>query len=228
MSKTAREICEDILRENTRYNIQHEILPSENAVAEHLLAHGDELTDVYEELHEKLHRRPHALQQFMGMLLSAQAHWSRNEIAKARRERDALEKVNIMIEEQARTQAALLEQRTGLHNTSGFSSGKLYHIRDAIEQANEGNGHYRTFLREPLLDLCGRYDLKYWPELSRCLLAIANDAANAKLEPTDPLTGAATFSNRPSTSDSVIGLPGLHRGPPRRVRRRAPAGLPSV
>ena len=33
---------------------------------------------------------------------------------------------------------------------------------------------------------------------------IANDAANSKLEPTDPLTGAATISNRASTSDSVM------------------------
>ena len=186
MSKTVREICEDSLRESIRYNIQNEILPSENAVAEHLLAHGDELTEAYEELHEKLHRRPHALQQFMGMLLSAQAHWSPDEIAKARSERDALEEVNAMIEKQARALAALLEQRTELHNTSGFSSGTLYHIRDVIEQANEGNGHYRTFLREPLLNMCGRYDLKYWPDLSHCLVANANDAANSKLEPTDP------------------------------------------
>ena len=206
MSKTAREICEDILCESIRYNIQHEILPSENAVAEHLLARGDELADVYEELYEKLRRWPRALQQFMGLLLSAQAHWSRDEIARARRERDALEEVNTMIKEQARTLAALLEQRTELHNTSGFSSGTLYHIRDVIDRANEGNGHHRTFLRERLLDLCGRYDLKYWPELSRCVLAIANDAANSKLEPTDPLTGAATFSSRPSTSDSVMGF----------------------
>ena len=91
MSKTAREICEDILCESIRYNIQHEILPSENAVAEHLLARGDELADVYEELYEKLRRWPRALQQFMGLLLSAQAHRSRDEIARARRYRDALE-----------------------------------------------------------------------------------------------------------------------------------------
>lgn len=204
MSKNAREICEDILRDNIRYNIENDILPSENAVANHLLTRGHDLVEAYEELHEKLRRRPHALHQFMGMLLSSQAHWSPEKIARARSERDALVEINSKIERQARMLAALLDQRTELHNTSGFSSRTLYHIRDVIDQANADNGYYKTFLREPLLNLCGQYDLKYWPDLSRCLLAIADDAANAELEATDPLTGAATASNRPSTSDSVM------------------------
>lgn len=204
MNKTARETCEDILRESIRYNTENEILPSECAVAKHLLARGEELAEAYDELHEKLHRRPHALQQFLGMLLSAQAFWSPDKIAEARSERAALEEVNAKIERQARALAELLDERTQLHNSSAFSSDTLYHIRDVIDLANEDNGYYRTFLREPLMALCGQYDLKYWPELSRCLLVIANDAANAKPEATDPLTDAATSSNRPSISDSVM------------------------
>lgn len=204
MSKTARDCCEDILRENIRYNTEHKVWPSESAVAMHLLARGDELVECYEELHAKLHRVPQSLQQFMGMLLSAQAMWSPDKIAKARGDRDSLKAINAKIEKRARTLAALLEQRTKLGNTSGFSSETLYHIVDVIDQAGESNGHYRSFLRQPLQNLCGRYDMKYWPELSRCLLIIADDAASAKIEASDPLTGAATTSNRPSTADSVM------------------------
>lgn len=203
MSKTARDTCEDILRENIRYNTEHEISPSENAVAERLLSRGDELADVYDELHEKLLRRPHALWQFMGMLLSAQAIWSPERIAEARSARDALKEINGKIEQHARALAELLKRRTQLHNTSGFSSDTLYHICDVIDAAGQGNGHYRSFLREPLQRLQGQFDLKYWPELSACLLVVAEDAADADVEATDPLTEAATTSSRPSTSDSV-------------------------
>lgn len=90
------------------------------------------------------------------------------------------------------------------HNTSGFSSCTLYHIRDVIDAAYKDNWHYRTFLREPLERLAGQFDLKYWPQLSKVMLAVANDAEHAEIEATDPLTEAATLSSRPSTSDQVL------------------------
>lgn len=204
MNKAARTVCEDILREKIRYNAENEVWPSESAVAEHLLARGEELSDAYEEIYSKLHRRTYALDQFMGMLLSAKALWSPDKIAKAREDRDVLKEINVKIENQARALAYLLQRRTDLHNTSGFSSETLYHIVDVIDRANEGNGHYATFLRKPLQELSGQYDLKYWPELFRCLHAIADDAASAIVEATDPMTDAATASRRPSTSDSVM------------------------
>lgn len=204
MNKTARSICEDILRENIRCNTENEVLPSESAVAERLLGRGEELAEAYDEIYSKLCRRTYALHQFMGMLLSAQALWNPEKIAKAREDRDVLKEVNAKIEKQARVLADLLQRRTELNNTSGFSSETLYHIVDVIDRANEGNGHYATFLRKPLQGLCGQYDLKYWPELFRCLHVIADDAANAIVEATDPMTDAATASRRPSTSDSVM------------------------
>lgn len=203
MSKTARDTCESILRENIRYNIENEILPSANVIAERLLSRGDELTGMYDEVYEKLHRRPHALRQFLGMLLTAQTFWNPERIAEARVARDALKEINGKIEQHARALAELLERRTQLHNTSGFSSDTLYHICDVIDAAGQGNGHYRSFLRAPLQRLQGQFDLKYWPELSDCLLVIAEDAADADVEATDPLTEAATTSSRPSPSDSV-------------------------
>ena len=44
----AREFFEDYLREQIRYNIEHNILPSENAVAGRMLSRGDELTEAYD------------------------------------------------------------------------------------------------------------------------------------------------------------------------------------
>lgn len=204
MSKAARDTCETILWEGIRYNQEHEILPSENAVARRLLDRGEELTEAYQEVYDKLHHRAHAVKQFMGMLLSVQTFWSPEKIAQARADREALVEINQKIERYARALAELLEERTRLHNTSGFSSRTLYHICDVIDRACEVNGHYRTFLRKPLQNLAGQYDLKYWPDLSHCLGAIAHDAAQAELEATDPLTEAATLSNRPSTSDQVL------------------------
>jgi hypothetical protein len=204
MSITARDTCEDILRKGIHYNILHKILPSENAVAERLLDRGDELAEAYQEVYDKLHCRPHALHQFMGMLLSVQAFWSPDKIAQARSDRAALVEINQKIERHARALAELMEERSRLHNTSGFSSRTMYHIRDVIDVANVNNGHYQTFLRESLEQLAGQYDLKYWPELSKVMMAIADDAEHAELEATDPLTEAATLSNRPSTSDSVM------------------------
>ncbi|WP_347554416.1 hypothetical protein [Robbsia sp. KACC 23696] len=73
---TPQAICENILIEGKRYNIEHEILPSENAVADRLLSRSLELKDAYEELHEKLHQHPPALKVFLDLLLSTAAFWS--------------------------------------------------------------------------------------------------------------------------------------------------------
>lgn len=50
MSKTARDFCETILREGIRYNLEREILPSENVVARRLLDRSEELTEAYQEV----------------------------------------------------------------------------------------------------------------------------------------------------------------------------------
>ncbi len=204
MNQIARDACEEILRKGIRYNILNNILLGENAVAERLLGRGVELTEAYQEVYDKLRRRPHALSQFLGMLLSLQAFWSPEKIAEARADREALAEINQKIERHARVLADLMEERARLHNTSGFSSRTLYHIRDVIDVASQDNGHYRTFLCGPLRHMAEQYSLKYWPKLDQVMLAIANDAEHAKLEATDPLTEAATLSNRPSTSDSVM------------------------
>ncbi len=51
-----QQACEAILIEGKRYNIEHGILPSENAVADRLLARGVELREAYGELYENCSR----------------------------------------------------------------------------------------------------------------------------------------------------------------------------
>lgn len=203
MSKSATEICEGILRRHIESNTQQDMLASETEVARRLLARSSELDEAYAEVYSKLHGKPYVLDIFMGMLLSLQAFWSREDIAEARRDRSALQEVNESIEQLASELAELLQRRTHLHNTSGFTSSTLYHVVDVIDRANQGNGFYSSHLRNKLLPLANQYDLKYWPGLAACLRVLAQDAAAAELEATDPLTEAATMSSRPSTSDSV-------------------------
>ncbi|WP_219847491.1 hypothetical protein [Burkholderia multivorans] len=115
---TPQAICENILIEGKRYNIEREILPSENAVADRLLSRGLELKDAYEELHEKLHQHPLALKVFQELLLSTAAFWNPEKITKARSERDDLANVNRQIASKAEELAELLSRlrrdRSGL------------------------------------------------------------------------------------------------------------------
>jgi len=131
-----QQACEAILIEGKRYNIEHGILPSENVVADRLLARGIELRDAYGELYEKLHPRPPALKAFLDLLLSTAAFWSPEKMAQARVARDELADVNRQIARKAEELAELLERRTDLNNTSGFSSETHYHVCDVIEAAS--------------------------------------------------------------------------------------------
>lgn len=196
-----QQACEAILIEGKRYNIEHGILPSENAVADRLLARGVELRDAYGELYEKLHPRPPALKVFLDLLLSTAAFWSPEKIAQARVARDELASVNRQIARKAEELAQLLERRTDLNNTSGFSSETHYHVCDVIEAASDNNYLFNSWVKDRLDALRGQFDLKYWPSLDQFLRELAADAENAGMEATDPLTAAATVASRPSRAD---------------------------
>lgn len=199
-------ICEDCLREEIRYNREHRILPSESAIADRLLNRGAEMKDVYEELHAKLHRHPPALTVFLGLVLSAAAFWSPDRIKEARSARDDLANTNRQIAKKAAELSELLERRSELHNTSGFSSDTLYHVCDVIEKASQHNYLFRSYVQEHLDVLRGQFDLKYWPSLSECAQVLASDAENTELTATDPLTAAATEATRSSKADFIKAL----------------------
>ncbi|MGB5784974.1 MAG: hypothetical protein WBH11_06305 [Stenotrophomonas geniculata] len=196
-----QQACEAILIEEKRYNIEHSIWRSKNAVADRLLARRVELRDAYDELYKKLHPHPSALKVFLDLLLSTAAIWSPEKIAQARVARDELAGVNRQIARKAKELAELLERRTDLTNTSGFSSETHYHVCDVIEAASEHNYLFNSWVKERLDALRGQFDLKYWPSLDQFLRALAADAESAGMEATDPLTAAATVASRPSRAD---------------------------
>ena len=168
-----QQACEAILIEGKRYNIEHGILPSENVVADRLLARGIELRDAYGELYEKLHPRPPALKAFLDLLLSTAAFWSPEKMAQARVARDELADVNRQIARKA----------------------------DVIEVASEHNYLFNAWVKDRLDALRGQFDLKYWPSLDQVLRQLAADAEKSGMEATDPLTAAATAASRPSRAD---------------------------
>jgi len=196
-----QQICEHLLLEGKRYNIEHHILPSENAVADRLLGRGIELKDAYEELHGKLHAYPPALEVFLGLVLSTAAFWNPEKIQEARAGRNDLASVNQQIAEMATELAMLLERRSNLHDTSGFSSDTHYDVCGVIEAAARNNYHFKSYVRQKLAALRGQFDLKYWPSLGEVMHELSFDAEKAVIEATDPLTAAATAATRSSKAD---------------------------
>ncbi len=195
------DICEAILQEGKAYNIEHKILPSENVVVDCLLARRIELTEAYAELHEKLGFRPPALKVFLDLLLSTAAFWNPERNAESRADRERLEAVNEEIAEKAAALARLLDERDDLHNSSGFYSSTHYHPLDLVEGASAENYLYKSYVQKPLAELRGRYDLKYWPSISKCLWVLSCDAEHSKVQASDPLTEAATRATRKSLAD---------------------------
>lgn len=194
-------ICEEILRSGIRYNIEHQILPSENAVAERLLSRRAELIDVYNELHEKLHDQCRALESFLGTLLSAAAFWSPDKLAATRKGKERLEVVNREIATKAADLAGLLDERSDLHNHSQFYTDTHYDVCGVIEAAARDNYLFDSWVREKLANLSGQFDLKYWPTLGDFVRELATDADKASALAADPLTAAGTSALRPSLSD---------------------------
>ena len=196
-----QQVCENLLLEGKRYNIEHHILPSENAVADRLLARGVELKDAYDELHGKLHARPPALQVFLGLVLSTAAFWNPDKMQEARAARSDLANVNQQIARKAEELATLLDQRSDLHDTSGFRRGTRYHVGDVIEAASRNNYLFQSYVQEKLAALRSQFDLKYWPSLGDFMRELASDAEKAEMAATNPLTAAATAATRPSKAD---------------------------
>lgn len=201
LADEARETCETILREDKQQNLELKILPSRNLVIDRLLLRRVELGEAYVELHDKLGRHPPALTIFFDVLLGAAAFWNPAKVAESRQGRRRLETVNAMIADRAADLAELLREREALHNHSGFAGDTPSHIGDVIESAAERNPWFNSWLRKPLGALRGQFDSKYWPEIHEVIDAVGLDAKAAALEPTDPVTAAATTGPRGSLAD---------------------------
>jgi hypothetical protein len=201
----ARRICEEHLQEQIRYNLEHKILPSENSVAERMLASGNALQRFYGEIYPALSHDGITWKHALHCALYVGTFWTPEDIAERRAGRKELEQLNEEISQRATHLSELLDRRTRLYEQSGFGAETHYAIYDVIDAASERNGHYQNYLKEPLKRL-HRFDLKYWPSLADCIRVIGTDAWQAELAPDNSLTAAATRSSRPSKADSVRAL----------------------
>ncbi|WP_145973689.1 hypothetical protein [Phytobacter massiliensis] len=88
--------------------------------------------------------------------------------------------LNEKIAVQAAALSALLTEQDQILNRNAFSLERTTHIVDLIETASEQNGHYRSYLREPLNALRSKYDGKYWPSLEQILDVAAREIPEAE------------------------------------------------
>lgn len=193
------DFCEAFLRDEIAYNAENNILPTESAVAERLLARRLEMKPVYTELCTKLAPDERAIRVFFGVVLSA-TFWDLEAVAEARAGRARLKAVNTEIAGKADALARLLRERDELHNESGFSSNTEYHPLNLIDRAGEDIYLYKYHVRKPL-DATRTFDLEYWPKIADCLAVLARDAEEAETEATDNITKAATSASRKGLAD---------------------------
>ena len=193
--------CEEVLKADRAYNIEHDILPSEVKIVDRLLARSDQLIDAYNDIYTKLHPYPEALKVFLGCVVNTAAFWNSDKMAKARESRREQKKLNADIAKQAGALAQLLERQSELNNRSHFISDAHHHIVDLIVEAAHANGYFRSYVKEPLELLAARFDPNYWPSLAEVLNALAFDALQSDVEPVNSTTAAGTAGSRPSKAD---------------------------
>ncbi|WP_323658543.1 hypothetical protein [Pectobacterium versatile] len=83
--------------------------------------------------------------------------------------------LNHDIVQMAEQLVAKLDAREHILNHNSFTLDNTVHIVELIDKAAAKNGHYRSYVREPLLSL-GTYELKYWPSLQAILLTLARES----------------------------------------------------
>ncbi len=200
------QFCEDILREDRRYNAEHGIWPSVNIVIDRLLDRELELRNVYDELHRKLGGIPHGVWTFLDSVLGVAALWKPEAISEQRTSRKRLIELNDLIGQRSDELANFIQEREDISNESGFSSNSHYDIFEVIEEAAEPAHSFNFWLKKPLRNARHGFDLRYWPSLSEIVRVLGADARRALVEPTDTITEAATNAIRPSKSDFVRAL----------------------
>lgn len=95
----AIESCENVLREDYRYNVENQIWPSINERILRLLTRTHELSDAYVELYGTLADQPNALTSFFDVLNTTVYSWNPKRVKEAREARDELTDLNVRIAE---------------------------------------------------------------------------------------------------------------------------------
>lgn len=205
VDKQAVMICEEILRDEIQYNVEHSILPSENRISERLLRSNAQMGHVYTYLLSEL-PSTHSVEVVLGCILSTAAFWAPEDLVEAREQKNKLVRTNQLIADKAEELAVLLRQRDELRQQSGFTSSTHIHICDAIEMAAAQNYKFQMFIKDKLCKLHCGFSLSYWPRVWEVVSEIGRDAGDSVVSANDPLTAAGTESPKASKADFIRAL----------------------
>lgn len=190
---------ESILRSKRQYNIDHQILKSENKVIERMLKRSVEMKDMYNELGTKLSECQQ--EHFWDAILGAATFFNPESSERLRKNRKTLVKLNQDIAKYASKLTDLMKQRYDLSETSGLNSHGDHHVIHWIERAAKNNYLYQSYVKVKLKPLASRFDLKYWPRTFEVVSAISAFAEEAETHASDEWTEELLSSQKCSKSD---------------------------
>ncbi|MFP1132913.1 hypothetical protein [Asticcacaulis sp. W401b] len=193
--------CEDALRDHRNGNIENHRFPQINLIIEDMLNRRTELLEAYAEIFDKTKGDATAIYIVFDALLHSSDQWSPAMNEKARADRTRLKILNQKIAKVAEDLADLLDEREDLSNRSGFYSDTEVDICQVIMDSSTFNGHFKSWVKEPLAALQGRFDMKYWPSLGDCVRVIGDDAEHGKIRASDEITEVATAGARKADAD---------------------------
>jgi len=199
----SQSFFESALRQKIAYNTENRIAPSESALANRMLNRGLELKGLYVEAYEAttVDLERHIFLNCCALDIGL--CWTEADGRQAREDKKRLSELNAEIAKRADELADLMQRRTAINERGSFLTNHTIHILDVLDEAGQSNGLFRHSLHEPLDQLRGRFDFKYWPKLDEIVRAIGVDASQVKVEAMDPLTAAMCESTRPSRADVV-------------------------
>ncbi len=196
---SAVEICESILIKDRDYNIQNDIWSSLVIISNRVLSRSDEMATVYNELVS--HYAEEQYKAFLIVMVETGKFLNSESVDSYRQDKRQLIALNQRIAALSFELSELLDKRDDLHGVSGFDSQVTRNIVDVIDTAASENGHYTSWIQDPLKKLDAGFDQRYWPDLANIIKTIGVEADDAKVIARDPVVEAAISSQRPSLAD---------------------------
>ncbi|WP_420590809.1 hypothetical protein [Bacterioplanoides sp.] len=148
-----------------------------------LIERSEEMTDAYEELIARFGfsdvRDPFANQESKEAIWLILEHiWSGHDyslesVNQAKAELKALRQIDHKVSELSQELSAALQEQEILYEQSGFSRANYQSIPALLELAGSNNPRYSGYVSKAIKPLSGQFDLRYWPDRSEMVSAIA-------------------------------------------------------
>lgn len=199
-SSFAQQSCERILLDKKKENLKGNILAAENIVIDRLLARKSELSDAYEELYYKLHKKLFGLDYFLNILICAAANSSPITKKEMALTIDSIFLINQKISDSADLLEKLLNERDILFKNTDLNNITSHPVCLLLIAGGQHNFLFKAYVQEKLLALNERYDRRYWPSISDLFREVSTDALNCSNNLVHALPVTSEFSDYPSRS----------------------------